>query len=282
MQVDRNTIAGCACAMLIALVVVAGAATAHAAEKPKAVAKQSSASQPVFDTTGIEKAIRESVKEAGEKAEARSAEEGTEYWTILGHKLKITDSVLALFTLILVIIGWWQGKQLKATVDVTRDEYIASHRPRMRIKHVWLERMLSSDEPVKINVITVNNGDSVAKVLRFDCVVHFVPAGRYAPNKPFEGRSPRTPMVDLESGLSLDHGSVDAGMLSLTQIDTIRRGDAKLYCFAYVDYLDQSKTPFLRKTSCCRIFRPDIGGGLSTFGGAFAKLEEESEHEYAD
>jgi hypothetical protein len=46
------------------------------------------------------------------------APEGNEFWPpFLGYRLKITDSLLALFTLLLVIVGAWQGYQLRRTVQ---------------------------------------------------------------------------------------------------------------------------------------------------------------------
>jgi hypothetical protein len=50
---------------------------------------------------------------------AHGAEETSEFWPfrLWGHRLKITDSLLALFTFLLVILAAWQGFQLKRTVD---------------------------------------------------------------------------------------------------------------------------------------------------------------------
>src|SRR5262249_7164610 len=46
------------------------------------------------------------------------APQGTEFWPpFLGYRLKITDSLLALFTLLLVIVGGWQASQLRRTVQ---------------------------------------------------------------------------------------------------------------------------------------------------------------------
>jgi hypothetical protein len=46
------------------------------------------------------------------------APEGNEFWPpFLGYRLKITDSLLALFTLLLVIVGAWQGYQRRRTVQ---------------------------------------------------------------------------------------------------------------------------------------------------------------------
>ena len=50
---------------------------------------------------------------------SQGAEEASEYWPFpfLGRRLKITDSLLALFTFFLVAIGAWQGSHLRATVE---------------------------------------------------------------------------------------------------------------------------------------------------------------------
>jgi hypothetical protein len=48
------------------------------------------------------------------------APEGNEFWPpFLGYRLKITDSLLALFTLLLVIVGAWQAYQLRRTVQAS-------------------------------------------------------------------------------------------------------------------------------------------------------------------
>jgi hypothetical protein len=75
----------------------------------------------------------------------KGAEEASEYWPflILGSRLKITDSLLALFTFFLIIVGIIQGKFLyrtdqgtriaanaaKDSADVARKTLIASQRP---------------------------------------------------------------------------------------------------------------------------------------------------------
>jgi hypothetical protein len=42
---------------------------------------------------------------------------GTEYLSVKGFKFKITDGLLALFTLFLVFVGTWQGWHLRKTVE---------------------------------------------------------------------------------------------------------------------------------------------------------------------
>jgi hypothetical protein len=47
-------------------------------------------------------------------------DDATEYWDVVGHRLKITDTLLAIFTLALVLVGLWQGEMLRRTVAATR------------------------------------------------------------------------------------------------------------------------------------------------------------------
>jgi hypothetical protein len=104
------------------------------------------------------------------------AEEGTEYWPpLLGVRLKITDSLLALFTLLLVVVGGAQSRLLKKTISDTaaaastanrtaRDAIAAANRP-------WLAVEVSDGRGVKwdekgmtltIGLKIVNYGNSPA------------------------------------------------------------------------------------------------------------------------
>jgi hypothetical protein len=49
----------------------------------------------------------------------RRAEERSEYWIIGGHRIKITDFLLALFTFLLVVVGGFQSFWLRQTVKDT-------------------------------------------------------------------------------------------------------------------------------------------------------------------
>ena len=82
-----------------------------------------------------------------EKQPSREAkggpDEGTEFAVLFGVKFKITDGLLALFTLLLVIvtgalaaIAIWQGCQLKASVSLAREEFNATHRPRIVVRRI--------------------------------------------------------------------------------------------------------------------------------------------------
>ena len=65
-------------------------------------------------------------KEERDREEQKAAEEASEYWVILDHRMKVTDFFLALFTgllfvvtAILIAVGVSQSKQLRRTVDTS-------------------------------------------------------------------------------------------------------------------------------------------------------------------
>lgn len=81
---------------------------------------------------------------------ASSTEKDSEYWTILGHKLKITDTLLAVFAFALIPIGFVQAYWVRRT-----DEH-------MRISeraHVsgGANHGLSNDGTILFLIVTINN-----------------------------------------------------------------------------------------------------------------------------
>src|SRR5580704_2876301 len=71
--------------------------------------------------------IPRDLSDQGNQKTEGSDYEGTEYWPVFwGLRLKITDSLLALFTLLLVIATGILGWSTVALWRVTRDEFIAT------------------------------------------------------------------------------------------------------------------------------------------------------------
>jgi hypothetical protein len=92
--------------------------------------------------------------------------EASEYWTIFGRHLKITDTLLALFTFVLIAVGAWQGIQLKSTVDLAREEFIATHRPKIKLHTAEITRRVPEGDDVNrigVSILCFNIGESVAK-----------------------------------------------------------------------------------------------------------------------
>lgn len=231
-----------------------------------------------------DKTSEQSKQEEADRTEKRSLEDKT---------IKLTEQIKD-FTGALVLVGIVQafifafqliifGKQatrLRETVNLSRQEFISTHRPRIRIKHVWLSEDIQAGESIKVNLVSVNTGDTEARITRFDVVTHAIPKFRHPPNNPFNGRAGNSTETKLPSGITLDHLPREAGYVNLAEIRDIRNDSIWLYCFAYVEYLDAFGLP--RKTSCCRVLRPSPREALSVIDGIFIRPERESEYEYAD
>ena len=79
--------------------------------------------------------------------------------------IKITDVFLALFTGLLVVVtavlvavGISQSSQLKQAVDASRNDFASTHRPKVRVKHLWLASDIWQGESILVNLTLVNNG----------------------------------------------------------------------------------------------------------------------------
>ncbi|MGO4682984.1 hypothetical protein [Hyphomicrobium sp. 2TAF46] len=117
----------------------------------------------------------------------RRTEEASEFWTIMGHKTKITDFWLSVFTGLLVLIGGIQLYLLKVTVSdtgkaadaakdsalaaiesnkLTRAALIAEHRPRFKVTMTPLRETIEYDKAgdlkLRIRVVAKNIGKGVA------------------------------------------------------------------------------------------------------------------------
>jgi hypothetical protein len=97
--------------------------------------------------------------------------------------------------LLLVIVGtitavvlYCQSRHMGRTVSAMLREFKTTHRPRIRIKHVWLDQPLEAGRPVMVQLVTVNTGSLPARIIRFNVVTHVVPRERHPPNDPFRGR----------------------------------------------------------------------------------------------
>src|ERR1700719_4104803 len=85
------------------------------------------------------------------------------YWPFLffGTRLKITDSLLALFTLGLVVHGRAINYQ---TVDLARAEFISTHRPKIRLRRITPIGKLLPNTRTNLTIEAANIGDSKATI----------------------------------------------------------------------------------------------------------------------
>ncbi|MBT3070819.1 hypothetical protein KKP04_08060 [Rhodomicrobium sp. Az07] len=58
----------------------------------------------------------------GQPDSQKSGDDASEFWVISGRKLKITDTLLAIFTFFLVVIGAWQGHVISGQIELARGQ----------------------------------------------------------------------------------------------------------------------------------------------------------------
>jgi hypothetical protein len=138
---------------------------------------------------------------------------------------------------------------------LARAEFIATHRPKIRIKHIWLV-VLGSNQPVTVDIVYANVGDAKAvissigmdfNVINSDAQLpgDLTPPGRAYVNYPELGLGD-TERTDNVSSL---------GRLDEERVEAIRSGTKLLCCFGFVEYSDDGpkETRKIRRSAFCRV-----------------------------
>jgi hypothetical protein len=164
------------------------------------------------------------------------SKEPTEFWVIAGHQLKITDSLLATFTLLLVVVGVWQGIVLDRTVrSVIRQE-----RPFLRPTEITSFIQAGNDfEANKMALASFrleNYGRTPAILTEFRCEIVI----RTEPPNPMTTRGVEIFHQEVISGEKQGRelyatSSVDIGP---PDINMLFRKTAALYFVGFVRYRD--------------------------------------------
>jgi hypothetical protein len=194
--------------------------------------------------------------------------------------VRLTGALAFIGFLQLLVFGW-QGIQLKRTVSATKEatelgnkEFLATHRPKIRVKNVWLLNEFWYDHPLNMRVVCVNYGTTDAQLI--DYGVDFLTVRRgvsLPPDHQFAFR--RTISTILNSGISGPFPDLVQPIDQGTEI-AVRNGEADFYCIGYLHYLDRANNP--RTTAFCRRL---ILGQQFRGGGHFIKVEN-PDYEYED
>lgn len=108
-------------------------------------------------------------------------------------RLFYATAALVLATLVLGILGYFQGRDLRESAKIARDEFDATHRPKIVIQHVTLsDKGGRGSEHGRIDFMVVNAGEAKATIKRFSAFGYgqfsdaaFMPAFRETvPHKP--------------------------------------------------------------------------------------------------
>lgn len=205
----------------------------------------------------------------------------TFFWQIIKATNDYGSALTALATIAVACFTgtlWWaaagQYDLLADQIDLARAEFLATHRPKIRIKHVWLMNEFWYDHPLKVRVVCVNHGATDARIL--DYGVDFVPVrkGALLPAA-HECAFKRTITMLLKSGISGELPELVQSIDEDTEI-AVRNGKIDLYCIGFLHYFDGANN--LRTTAFCRQL---ILASATRGRGNFVKVEN-PDYEYED
>jgi len=178
----------------------------------------------------------------------------------IGHDWIIALSVFA--TAIFTATLWWSTRgMLRVTNDsiqLARQEFISSHRPEMRLKHIWLIGDIWSGQPIEVTLDIVNVGNTTGIIVNFNYVTLILPKIASLPQRPpydepDEPGSPRTYQFRdgfaLASGITYPRSFCDGRTLTPKEIQDIRDGNLRLYFIGSIEYWDNAGA---RQTAFCR------------------------------
>jgi hypothetical protein len=191
------------------------------------------------------------------QTENQQCEIGESYLHCIARRT-VTDPValftawVAGFTAILGLstIGLWCATN--NALRLATEEFRATHRPQIRIKHFFLANDIWGGEPIVVNITLVNNGTAEAIPRQIGLKYFVVSKDRQLPIEPSitpirHGTGERMPI-----GKNMDIPNVDIGrMLTDQENADIQQGRSRLFAVGYVSYEDIAGET--RITGFCRV-----------------------------
>lgn len=170
----------------------------------------------------------------------------------------------------------------KAQVELARQEFHSAHRPRIRIKNIWLHAPLKAGDPVAIDMLLVNVGDAKAFIFSVGTDFNVI-----SPDAQLPGNlEPPRILQDFDCGMGITIRIDDIRSrhpFDDERISAINKGTKILCCFGSVEYFDTGPpgNRRIRRTSFYRVFKPAAHevGGMGRF--IFPK-QPDPDYEYED
>jgi len=83
-------------------------------------------------------------------------------WIIDPNKLTaVSTLIIATFTVVLAIVSWRQGRLIRETLDLSRDEFNSSHRPKLVVRQFEVDS-ITQGNPILVHFAMVNIGSTEA------------------------------------------------------------------------------------------------------------------------
>jgi hypothetical protein len=211
----------------------------------------------------------EAAKKTGQKGD-----ECKSFWE------RTTYDPIAFFTLVLAIstAGLWVATALlyragERQFRLAREEMLSTHRPKIRIKAVFLmNQIVGHDEPIIIRVACVNTGATDAALVSYGISLMVIPRGVALPP---DWKIPNVPVqCPLPNGITVALPDFCDSITAEQEI-RVRHAESDLYCLGYLHYWDGLGRS--RMTAFCRRFAFDATARRGRFVAT-----NDPDYEYAD
>jgi hypothetical protein len=195
---------------------------------------------------------------------------------------------LAAFTAGLFGANWSLLKDSKKSAqaardsaDAAKDAFLATHRPEIRVKHVY--NTSEGIRPLKIKLILVNVGLTPAIIQHLNVQARVLPVDKNLPPRPdfpvADNRVVPNTVRQLESGAEVILPGVVQREVTEAEHPQIMNGVLRLYCYGRVVYHDIKGLK--RETAFGRLWEPPVGMGSLSEPGRFRDTYD-PDYEYHD
>ena len=100
--------------------------------------------------------------------------EDKSFWQQTIHEpINAFTAVLAVLTVALVVAGLWQGRLTQQSIQLARDEFISTHRPRLMLREAFLGNAFKDADRLHIYFVIANVGSSDATIVESEKVCSF-------------------------------------------------------------------------------------------------------------
>jgi hypothetical protein len=171
----------------------------------------------------------------------------------------VTKDSISFFTFVLALVAGSQGGLILWQIILTRNEFIATHRPRLFVQNVVVTHgtdRLDHHIPARCLISVVNGGETRCRITEWHAAIYY-----HGENAMFIPHGAKTVVFDPQDGRDLLPGQF--GRVELEQPadglgkDYFDNGSAILYVIGCITYEGDDKIP--RVTGFCRRYSQSTG-----------------------
>jgi hypothetical protein len=123
---------------------------------------------------------------------------------------------------VLVIVNNRQARLTRDSIRLAREEFIASHRPKIIIKHIWLVA-LGSNQPVTVKIVYANVGDAKAVVSSIGMDFNVINPDTQLPGDLTAPQRPYIPYPECGLGATASTNVSSLGSLNEQKVEAIKQ-----------------------------------------------------------